>query len=208
MTDPLGKLVGGVDVSRETSDRLEAFAALVAKWTPKINLIAPGTVAEIESRHIEDSAQLYALAPPGFRHWADLGSGGGFPGIVIAILAAEHDPTACVTLVESDQRKATFLRTALRELGLSATVASDRIEALAPLQADVVSARALGPLPTLLGLVARHLAPEGRAILPKGRGAAAEVAAARASWRFDLAETPSKTDPEARILRIERIALA
>ncbi len=203
--DALGQ---GEDVSRETSGRLAAFAALVARWTPRINLISAGTVPLIQTRHIADSAQLFPLAPPGFRHWADLGSGGGFPGIVVAIIAAERNPDAAFTLVESDARKAAFLRIAARELRLAVTVVHSRIETLEPLGADVVSARALGPLPQLLGLVGRHLAPDGVAILPKGRGAAAEIDAARASWRFDLSETPSKTDPEARLLRIERIALA
>lgn len=198
----------GLDVSRETEERLTRFAALVAQWTPHINLIAASTVPDIMSRHIADSAQLAALAPPGWTHWADLGSGGGFPGIVIAILAAETAPTARITLVESDQRKATFLRTAIRTLALTATVHAARAETLAPLGADILSARALAPLTQLLPLALRHLAPGGIALFPKGRRATEEIAAARAAWRFTLTQHPSLTDPEAQILQLQDIAHA
>jgi 16S rRNA (guanine527-N7)-methyltransferase len=195
-----------VGVSRETEAKLKAFADLVARWTPRINLVSVASLAEIEDRHILDSAQLLAYAPLGWSHWADLGSGGGFPGIVIAILAAETAPAARITLVESDQRKATFLRTAIRELGLTAQVQTARAETLAPLSADVVSARALAPLAQLLPLALRHLALGGRALFPKGRRAQDEITEARRDWRFGLTTHPSRTDPEARILQIEGIA--
>ena len=190
------------NVSRETADRLCRFAALVARWTPHINLIAKSTVPEIERRHIRDSAQLLSFAPLGWTLWADLGSGGGFPGIVIAILADELQPGARITLVDSDQRKAAFLQSAIRDLGLRARVLSGRAETLPPLGADVLSARALAPLPQLLPLAARHLTPGGRALFPKGRRAEEEIAAARTAWRFDLVSHPSCTDPDARILQI------
>lgn len=193
-------------VSRETEAQLAAFTALVARWTPRINLISPASLPEIDTRHILDSAQLLAFAPPHWSHWADLGSGGGFPGLVIAILARETQPVARITLVESDQRKATFLRTAIRELSLAAEVHAARAETIAPLAADVLTARALAPLPALLPLALRHLAPGGRALFPKGRRAADEIAEARRTWRFDLTSHPSRTDPEARILQIEGIA--
>jgi 16S rRNA (guanine527-N7)-methyltransferase len=193
-------------VSRETEARLTALVALVARWTPRINLISTATLPEIETRHILDSAQLLAFAQPHWAHWADLGSGGGFPGLVIAILTAESHPSARITLVESDQRKATFLRTAIRDLALTAQVQTARAESLPPLAADVLSARALAPLPALLPLALRHLAPGGRALFPKGRRAEDEIAEARRVWHFDLTSHPSRTDPEARILQIEGIA--
>jgi 16S rRNA (guanine527-N7)-methyltransferase len=193
------------DVSRETEAALQAFAALVARWNPTINLVAPSTIPTLRDRHISDSAQLFALAQPGWTHWADLGSGGGFPGIVIAILARDTSATK-VTLVESDQRKATFLRTAIRDLGLNAQVHATRAESEPPLNADVLSARALAPLPQLLPLALRHLAPGGRALFPKGRRAADEIVTARRDWHFTLTEHPSQTDPEGRILQIEGIA--
>ncbi len=201
-------LATGGDVSRETSDKLARLAALVAQWTPRINLIAPATLPEIGTRHIADSAQLLALAPRGWTHWADLGSGAGFPGLVIAILTRDRRPSTRITLVDSDQRKAAFLRTAIRDLGLSARVIAARAEAIPPFAADVLSARALAPLPALLPLALRHLAPGGRALFPKGRRAGDEIAAARADWHFDLVTHPSLTDPQARILDIGGVAHA
>jgi 16S rRNA (guanine527-N7)-methyltransferase len=202
---------GIAGVSRETSLRFARLADLVAQWTPRINLIAPASLDEIATRHIADSAQLADLAPHGWAHWVDLGSGAGFPGLVIAVLAQDSAPGRRITLVDSDQRKAAFLRTAIRELGLgaSASVLAARAESLPPLSADVLSARALAPLPALLPLARRHLAPAGRALFPKGRRAGEEIAAARAAgWQFDLLTHPSRTDPEARILDIGEIAHA
>lgn len=188
-------------VSRETLDRLDAYVDLIKVWSPRINLISPGTVERIWDRHIVDSAQLSMLAPEDVRLWGDLGSGGGFPGIVIAILR----PQSQITLIESDQRKATFLRTCLRQLDIEGTVLTDRIEQSDALGANVISARALAPLPKLLGYVARHIAPGGLAILPKGQSSEQEVAEARKTWSFDVAAHPSMTDPAARVLMIERI---
>jgi 16S rRNA (guanine527-N7)-methyltransferase len=198
----------GLDVSRETSERLERYADLVKRWNPKINLVSRASLDQLWTRHIIDSAQLFALRPTDARHWADLGSGGGFPGLVIAALAAEAAPDLRVTLVESDSRKAAFLATAARELGLTVTVKPERIEALAPLGADVLSARALAPLDTLLGYASRHLAPAGRALFPKGARAEEEIAAARKHWAFDLHRHPSKTAADGAILEIGAIAHA
>jgi len=197
--------LAGIDVSRETIERLEAFAALTTKWTPKINLIAKGTLGGLWDRHIVDSAQIYQLAPQGFAKWVDLGSGGGFPGIVVAAIAKERQPGAQFTLIESDQRKCAFLRTAARELDLNVTILASRIEDAPPQSADIVSARALASLSTLLPLIRRHLDQDGRALVHKGRQAAQEVAAARGFWSFDLEDHPSITDPDARLLDIRRI---
>jgi 16S rRNA (guanine527-N7)-methyltransferase len=202
------QLCPGVEVSRETIARLEQFAALVTKWTAHINLVSRQDARAIWSRHIVDSAQLFVATGRPVRHWADLGAGGGFPGIVIGLIAAELSPASRLTLVESDQRKATFLRTALREVGLAATVHAQRIENLDALGADVISARALTDLSGLIRLAVPHMSPDGILLFPKGRRADAEIAAARAEWTFDLGTQPSITDPEARILRIERITLA
>lgn len=198
--------IAGLDVSRETFDRLTAFHALLQKWNPAINLIAKSTMAEAWTRHIVDSAQLYHLAPAQVDHWADLGSGGGFPGLVIAILAQERDPARRMTLVEADQRKATFLRQAARELGLTrVTVLSDRIEAVPPLSADVLSARALSALPQLCAFGLRHLAAGGLALFPKGAQHRSEIAEAEQDWRFDLSIFPSDTDPSAVVLAMKAI---
>lgn len=197
-----------LDVSRETSERLELYAELLQRWNPRINLVSRASLPQLWSRHFLDSAQLFALRPARARTWADLGSGGGFPGLVVAALAAEAAPELRVTLVESDARKAAFLATAARELGLAVTVHADRIETLPPLGAEVLSARALAPLDPLLGYAARHLGPDGRALLPKGAGHAEEIAEARRRWRFDLRIHPSRSAPDGVILDIGALAHA
>lgn len=195
----------GVNVSRETIARLEVFSALTEKWTPKINLIARSTVSNIWERHVIDSVQLYKFAPHTYRRWVDLGSGGGFPGIVMAIIGKTAQPNAEFVLIESDQRKAAFLRTASRELDLAVNVIAQRIEIAQPQDADVVSARALTALSGLFPLTQRHLLADGTALFHKGRQSQQEVAEAQKNWSFDLEDYPSITDPEARILRIQRI---
>ncbi|EAR53049.1 glucose-inhibited division protein B [Oceanicola granulosus HTCC2516] len=182
------------------------FAQLVAKWNPRINLVSKGSLADLHDRHIADSIQLYRHIPPEVESWADLGSGGGFPGIILAILAkGTRSSPIEVTLVESDQRKATFLRTASRQLDLAVNVATSRIEDLPPMNAHGLSARALAPLTKLLDYAARHLSPDGFALFPKGETAAKEIATAEADWSFDLEQIPSITNPEAVILKLKRI---
>lgn len=190
-----------LNVSRETLERLRCYEALLNKWNPAINLVAKSTLQDAWTRHFVDSAQIFSLGA-GAAHWADLGSGGGFPGMVVAILAAEQAPDMRVTLVESDQRKATFLRTVARETGANVDVIVARIEETAPLNADVVSARALASLDGLLGFAERHLNHNGKAIFLKGENYQHEVNEALASWRFDVQKTPSTTDSRAVILTI------
>lgn len=199
----MAELLPGLNVGDETLASLQAFDAALNRWTAAINLIAPATAAQSWERHILDSAQLFTLTPPGARHWADLGSGGGLPGLVIAILA--RDTPLSVTLVESDGRKCAFLRQQIAELGLDARVETARAEALAPLKADVVSARALAPMDRLLPMIARHLAPDGIAVLPKGRRWATELEAVQSGWSYELESLASAIDPESRILRMSQI---
>jgi len=193
-------------VSRETLGRLETYATLLRKWTPRINLVAKSTCDQVWSRHFQDSAQLLSLRPAQARLWADLGSGGGFPGLVVAVLAAEKAPELTVALVESDLRKAAFLREAVRALGLSVRVHGERIERLAPLRADVVSARALAPLPILVDYAARHLAPGGVALFPKGASVAVELAEALATRSFSVQKHPSETNENAVILKVGELS--
>ncbi len=202
MTQDRSRFAEAFDVSRETLDRLTLYAELLTKWTPAINLVSKSTIPALWTRHFADSAQLLDIADTSRGSWADLGSGGGFPGMVIAILAAEKHPGLKVTCVESDRRKATFLRTVARETGVEATVVSERIEALPALHADVVSARALAPLSDLIGYAIRHLAPEGTALFPKGTGQAEEIEQALASWAFRLDTIPSRTDPQSTVLKL------
>ncbi|MFC6636162.1 16S rRNA (guanine(527)-N(7))-methyltransferase RsmG [Sulfitobacter sediminilitoris] len=193
-----------LNVSRETFAKLEAFSDLVLKWTPKINLISKQSMQDLWSRHIVDSAQLYDLAPP-FKRWVDLGSGGGFPGIVVSILGQDDRIKREFILVESDQRKCAFLRTAIRELNLQARVISDRIEDVPPLAADIVSARALADLSVLLGFAERHLKPGGTALFPKGAKWSTEDEAARTEWSYHCDAITSKTSPDAAVLKIKDI---
>lgn len=199
----MAELLPGVCASDDDLAQLHAFQAALARWSAAINLVAPATLTDGWHRHILDSAQLLPLAPAGARHWVDLGAGGGLPGLVIAILTRQTG--LAVTLVESDRRKASFLRQQIAAQGLSARVLTDRAEVVPPLMADVLSARALAPLQRLLPLVARHLHPDGTALLPKGRRWATELAEARSGMDFDCEVLPSRTDPESRILRITRI---
>jgi 16S rRNA (guanine527-N7)-methyltransferase len=248
------------NVSREALRRLELYERLLRQWQKAVNLVAPSTLDDIWQRHFADSAQLLALAPAGVRTWTDLGSGAGFPGLVIAILLADAPPSCAtrppppcgeglgvggastgnvddypppcpspargegktkergggapaartprVTLIESNARKAAFLREVVRQIGIGDRIAVDilstRIETAAtqaslPRQ-DVVSARALAPLDRLLTLAAPLFAPATVGLFMKGREAAQEIEAARKTWDFNVELVPSRTDPGAHII--------
>lgn len=197
--------IGNLNVSRETFDRLKVFEAAVLKWNPKINLVSKASLSDIWTRHIVDSVQVSTLATP-TASWLDLGSGGGFPGLVVAAVIAEKSPGASITLVESDKRKSAFLRSAAREMSLDVTVMSERIENLPHAQADVISARALANLTKLLAFTEMHLAPDGVAVFPKGESWKNEVDNARQEWRFDLESSTSWTEPRAAVLRITGVS--
>ncbi len=199
-------MTGGLDrikdVSRETLDRFNLYVQLVKKWNPHINLVSRTSVKDIWSRHLLDSVQIYDIIPVKVGLCVDMGSGGGFPGIVVAIMAAEKDPGLNITLIESDQRKSTFLRQALRELGLHVEVISQRIECVPNLQASVITARALTSLNNLCAYADRHLEDGGIALFHKGESWKKEVDDARLAWSFSLTEHKSKTDPDAVILEL------
>ena len=188
-----------MNASREA--RLAAYATLLRKWNPAINLIAAGTVPDLEQRHLQDSAQLATLVDSWDGLWLDIGSGGGLPGLVVAI----HHPDSEVLLVDSDRRKVAFLQTAIRELGLSrcrATAA--RIEDLPPASARHLSVRALAPLPRLMPYLKRHMAADGTAWLMKGQNWQADLDQSGAHAQFDIRVYPSATDPAAAILQCNR----
>ncbi len=199
------KALADLGVSRETLERLEIYARLLTKWTRAINLVSADSLPDLWRRHFLDSAQLLPLLPPAPagrpRRLADLGSGAGFPGLVLAILGAGE-----IHLVESDRRKGQFLREVSRETAAGAEVHLGRIEELSPLCADCVTARALAPLERLLDYAARHLAPGGSALFLKGRGAAEELTQAARRWSMAVERFPSRTDPEGSILRIADLA--
>ena len=190
------------NVSRETIERLEVFESLLQKWTRKINLVSTGDMDSIWDRHIVDSIQVYNVSPEKGT-WLDIGSGGGFPGVVAAILSRERQPSRIFTLVDSDQRKCAFLRTAARELDLNVKVSSERIEEMTPFEADVLTARALGDLNMLLHFAEKHLAAGGTAIFPKGVRWKQEHQAAQENWTYSLDVIDSETNPDATILKIK-----
>lgn len=193
-------------VSRETFERLLAFEREFRKWSTRINLAAPSTLPDLWERHILDSAQLAPIAPTALR-WLDLGSGGGFPGAVMAILLIER-PDARIDLVESNKKKAAFLRTILGGLAIDASVHSDRIEAVAdhiPVP-EFITARALAPLSDLVTLAEPWLSQGARALFHKGRDYRAEVKESLNHWSFDLVEHPSVTDSGAVVLEISGLS--
>lgn len=187
-----------------TTARLATFRDLLLRWNATINLVSARTAADVDARHIADSLQLVPLLP---EHGAiaDLGSGGGLPGLVIAAALPDRE----VHLVESDRRKAAFLMDAAGRMGLAKVkVHPQRIEQASLPPVAAVTARALAPLDILLGYATRFLAPGGVAILPKGRTAEQELTTAAAHWHFTTERFTSRTDPEATILRLSEIRRA
>jgi len=193
-----------VPVSHETESRLDLFVNLFLRWQKAVQLVAPSTLPTLWTRHIADSLQLVALAPEATR-WADLGSGGGFPGLIVAIALAGR-PGAMVHLIESDTRKAAFLREAARITQAPATVHHERIESAAERigPVDVVTARALAPMEKQLSLAAPLLSTGARGIFLKGQDVDSELTEAAKSWSIDYTIQPSLTDPRGRIVFVNR----
>ncbi len=205
MNDPAVDASDWLKVSRETLDRLQDYQQLVLKWNRAVNLVSRNAAADLWGRHILDSAQFAYLVPEGVRTWADLGSGGGFPGIVAAIQLKDTSPETRFILVESDARKAVFLNQIIRKMGLNAEVCVGRIEQTAPLGADVVSARALAPLGELMEYAQRHLSADGRAFFSKGESFQEELFQARQRWNFRVRTHISRTDAQSAILEVDQI---
>jgi 16S rRNA (guanine527-N7)-methyltransferase len=192
-------------VSRETAARLDRFVALLLTWQRRINLVAASTAPTIWTRHISDSLQLLRLASEA-RTWLDLGSGGGFPGLAIACALADT-PGCRVDLVESNARKAAFLREAARILCLPAVVHCARIKDFVlrwSETAEIVTARALAPLPQLLDYAAPVLENGAQGVFPKGQDVEAELAEAAKSWNIVVELVPSLTDSKGRIVVVRR----
>ncbi|SIQ79057.1 16S rRNA (guanine527-N7)-methyltransferase [Rhizobium sp. RU33A] len=197
----------GIDVSRETQERLERFADLFIKWAARINLIAPSTKDQLWARHIADSLQLRNIVPDAGR-WIDLGSGGGFPGVITSIVLAEHGD-GWVDLVESNNKKCGFLRMALAETGGRGSVHPVRIEdAAKSLPApDFISARALADLDLLFAYAQPWATanPHLKLILHKGRDYQSEIDKARGRWDFDLVKHQSVVEEDSVILEISSL---
>jgi 16S rRNA (guanine527-N7)-methyltransferase len=192
-------------VSREINDRMDVYRALLVKWQVKINLISPDTLGTAKIRHFDDSAQLVPLIPPAAKILYDLGSGAGFPGLVIALLRPDLD----VTLIESDSKKCAFLQTVSRETQTPVRIVQERIESAAQKlpPPDLVTARALAPLSSLLDLSKPWILdnPALCALFPKGARYGQELEDAGKNWTFSCTQTPSITDPQARILLLSNI---
>ncbi|MGE0154462.1 MAG: 16S rRNA (guanine(527)-N(7))-methyltransferase RsmG [Reyranellaceae bacterium] len=213
------------NVSRETLPALEAYAAILTAWQSRMNLVGPSTLADPWRRHFLDSAQLYPLLPANDVDSArklkifDLGSGAGFPGLVLAVLA-RHDRRfpggrpLRVNLVESDRKKAAFLAEAARAVGLAAAdtgntairIRAQRAEAIEPQIADVVTARALAPLDRLLPWMARFCGEKTILLIPKGEQAEAELQSAAKDWKMKIDRVPSRSDARGTILVLTQLA--
>ncbi len=194
-----------VPVSRETEDRLAIFVELLDRWRQKTNLISNSTFATVWTRHIANSAQLSALAPDAKR-WVDMGSGAGFPGLVIAIQLADV-PGAVVHCIESDGRKCAFLREAARATGAAAVIHPERVEAIEPKSlgtVDAVTARAFAPLPLTLELARPWMERGAIAVFPRGESAKDQIAALPEAWAYAIESLQSVVNPKAAILRIRQ----
>ena len=195
------------DVSRETLQRLESYAATLIKWQKTVNLVAAGTLDDLWRRHMLDSAQLRVHLPPRVECLVDMGSGAGFPGLVMAILGV-----STVHLIESDARKCVFLAEAARAAGLAVgqnpILHRCRIEEVRGLQADAVTARACAPLTQLLVYAEPFLGAGSLCLFPKGGRVDEELTEAAKTWRMDVERFPSLSDPSGTILRIGQVARA
>jgi 16S rRNA (guanine527-N7)-methyltransferase len=187
-------------VSRETLLRLEAYAALLLQWSQRINLIGRSTLGDIWRRHFLDSAQLLPLIPAGAKNLVDLGSGAGFPGLVLSILGVPG-----VELIEADSRKAVFLREAARIADVPIILRPCRIEAVTPHHVDVVTARGCAPLDRLLTLAERFVGPDTTCLFLKGERAEEELTAACKAWTMTVSRYPSSADPGGIVLSLQQV---
>lgn len=192
-------------VSRETMERLRVYEALLLKWQKSINLISSGSLGELWGRHMWDSAQLAALTPVDAKYWLDIGSGGGFPGLVVAALLRDR-PGFQMELVESDQRKSIFLREAARLMDVPVRVHTCRIEGFAreegaPLP-DVISARALASLDQILFWTSPFWGKATIGLFPKGRNVTDELTESRKNWIFEVEAVNSLSDPSGTVLKL------
>jgi 16S rRNA (guanine527-N7)-methyltransferase len=188
-------------VSRETLARLEAYAELLTRWSARINLVGRDTLPDLWRRHMLDSAQLRPLVPDDAKSLIDLGSGAGFPGLVLAILGVPD-----VELVEADSRKAAFLREAARITAAAVTLRPCRVAAVPPHAVDVVTARALAPLDRLLDLAEPFIGRETVCLFPKGERAVPELTLARKGWTMSASMHRSIADPRGVVLRLHKVA--
>ena len=198
-------LIDDLNVSRETMEDLQILCDLLIKWNKTINLVSKSTILDIWTRHILDSAQAWQQRPKKFTSWVDMGSGGGFPALVLAILAKNDAPSAVFHLIESDGRKCAFLRNVSRETSLNTQIHTNRIENSDKIQTDVISARALASVDKLLDFAEVFKAKDTFCLFLKGQSYAKEIDEAAESWRFQWNATQSLSDNMGVILKIWNI---
>ena len=195
----------GLSVSRETLQRLYSYEMMVSRWNSTINLVSKASLEDLWSRHIVDSSQIYSCAQPKAGVWLDLGSGGGFPGVVIAIIAKELSPKLEIVLVESDTRKCVFLRSVIRELGIGARVENSRIEDFELSNVSFLSARALSNMNNLCRFAENFVSRETVCFFSKGELYEKEVAECRENWNFEHEVVRSRTSDNGKIVVIRRL---
>lgn len=195
------ELAAAASVSRETLDRLKRYAELLADWNTRHNLVSERSMADVWKRHFWDSAQIADLIPAGAKTLVDLGSGAGFPGLVLATL----QPALRITLIEATRKKYDFLKVVAGELGLKVDIRNERIEDVAPEPFDVITARACAPLPALLCYAQRFWSKGSRALFHKGQNIASELTEAHKSWRIQIEQHSSRSDPSGIILEIREL---
>ena len=205
MTNPMtpSEFAAIANVSRETTARLELYAAMLEKWNRSINLVGRGTVEDLWRRHMLDSAQLLPLIPAETTSLVDFGSGAGFPGLVLAICGVKN-----THLIESNRKKCTFLREVARETGAPVTIHNERVEEIESFQADIITSRALAPLSKLLDMAGPFMTKHSILLFLKGKHADWELTDAAKEWKMRVDQIPSHTDPEGLILRLEAISRA
>src|SRR6185503_17655068 len=195
------EFAAAASVSRETMDRLKRHAELLADWNTRHNLVSSGSMADLWRRHFWDSAQIADIVPAGERTLVDLGSGAGFPGLVLAILR----PELRITLVEATGKKCRFLEAVAGELQLKIRILNERLEDAPREKFDVITARACAPLPLLLSYAQRFWGEGSRALLHKGQNLASELTEAHKSWRIKIEQHSSRSDPSGIILEIREL---
>ena len=203
MSQPLSRddFAAITNVSRETLDRLDIYASLLIKWQGSMSLVGPSTMADIWRRHMLDSAQLIDRAPATANSWIDVGSGAGFPGLVLAILGARN-----VHLVESNTRKCEFLREVARRTDTDVTIHHERMEKIEPWPVDVITARAVAPLTKLLELSAPFMTVDSRCIFPKGQDVANELTVAAKYWNITVECMTSVSDQRGKIVHLTEVS--
>lgn len=199
--------IARVDVSRETYERLEIYAELLARWNRKINLVSPESIADLWRRHVVDSVQLARLAPEAARSWVDLGSGAGLPGLLVAAVRQEAFPLEKMVLIDSDQRKAAFMAEASRAMQVPVTIEIRRLgEPTEPEPFDVISARALAPLPKLLDYAEPFVSDRSICLFPKGKNRSSEIETASLAWSITIDEIQSRSSDESAVLRLQDVS--